>query len=102
MEQKKYEPKPTDRIAGRSPQVHEWLKRAGICAFDGKDYVKRVVIDIDVDSVVKVYVERLATRQMLMVEPLDFSRNIIAVDAIDNPDIVVPEDEGGDATAVAS
>ncbi len=62
-------------LAGHSKELHEWLKRCGISC----DMASRVVIDIKVNSVVKIYIEQYGSDQLLMVNPPDFSRAKVEV-----------------------
>lgn len=53
--------------------VIKFLKDSGICVPD-LELVKRVVIDLDVDHPVKVYVEKYGEETVLDVPILDLSR----------------------------
>jgi hypothetical protein len=64
------EPARPKRLHGRSQEMFDALKQAGIIR-DG-DYVRRVVIDINVDSAVIVHVERYGDERLLnVVQMLD-------------------------------
>lgn len=64
------EPARPRRLHGRSQEMFDALKQAGIIR-DG-DWVRRVIIDIDVDCAVIVYVERYGdTRLLDVVRTLD-------------------------------
>lgn len=67
-------------IHGRSKVLWQWLVDAGIC-HDG-DRVTRVVIDMGVNDVVQVYVQKLGDERVLSVSP---------------PAVVWTEPEGQDA-----
>jgi hypothetical protein len=56
------------RMHGRSQEVWEALKAAGI-AREG-DYVRRVIIDINVTDAVTVYIERYADNRALEILPV--------------------------------
>ena len=51
------------RMHGRSQEVHDALVACGIIHKD--DFVRRVIIDIDVTRAVTLYVERFADSRML-------------------------------------
>lgn len=53
-----------DWLLGFDPRVAEWLRDMGIDARG----VRRVVIDIKLEDIVTVYVERFGTEKMLDVE----------------------------------
>lgn len=53
---------------GRSQQVWEALRESGIVRED--DYVRRVIIDIDVTQAVTIYIERYADTRMLDILPV--------------------------------
>lgn len=48
-------------------QLHEWCLAAGI--YGAADRVQRVVIDINVQDVVRVFVEKVGDSRVLAVEP---------------------------------
>ena len=52
--------------------MENWLRKLGIQR-DGR-LIKRVVIDIELDAIVKVYVEEFGSDEMFTVDPPDFSR----------------------------
>lgn len=56
------------RMHGRSPEVWEALKAAGIVR-EG-DFVRRVIIDIDVAKAVTIYIERYPDSRMLELLPV--------------------------------
>lgn len=56
------------RMHGRSQQVFDALREAGII-HEG-DYVRRVIIDIDVMQAVRIYVERYADTRVLEILPV--------------------------------
>jgi hypothetical protein len=56
------------RIHGRSPEVWAALREAGVIR-EG-DYVRRVIIDIDVTAAVTVYVERYGDSRVLDLIPV--------------------------------
>jgi hypothetical protein len=56
------------RIHGRSEELWDALRDSGIVR-DG-DYVRRVIIDIDVRSAVTIYIERYADTRALEVLPV--------------------------------
>jgi hypothetical protein len=56
------------RIHGRSPGLWDALRDSGIVRED--DYVRRVIIDIDVRSAVTVYIERYADTRVLELLPV--------------------------------
>jgi hypothetical protein len=56
------------RIHGRSEGLWEALRDSGIVR-DG-DYVRRVIIDIDVRSAVTIYIERYADMRVLEILPV--------------------------------
>ena len=57
-------------IVGHDPKLFEWLIAA--CGLD-KDaaQVRRIVIDAQIDNIVKVYIEGYATDKILEVKPPD-------------------------------
>jgi hypothetical protein len=61
------DPKP-QRIHGRSEELWNALRDSGIVRDD--DYVRRVIIDIDVRSGVTIYIERFADTRMLEILPV--------------------------------
>lgn len=56
------------RIHGRSEELWNALRDSGIVRED--DYVRRVVIDIDVRSAVTIYIERYADTRALELLPV--------------------------------
>ena len=64
------EPARPRRLHGRSQEVLDALKAAGIVR--DNDYVRRVIIDINVDCAVVVHVERYGDERLLdLVRTLD-------------------------------
>lgn len=56
------------RIHGRSEELWDALRDSGIVRED--DYVRRVIIDIDVRSAVTIYIERYADTRALELLPV--------------------------------
>lgn len=56
------------RIHGRSEELWNALRDSGIVRED--DYVRRVIIDIDVRSAVTIYIERYADTRALELLPV--------------------------------
>ena len=54
---------PPHRLHGRSQEIYDALRLAGIIRPD--DHVRRVIIDISVDSAVIVYIERYGDSRLL-------------------------------------
>ncbi len=52
-------------VASQPKEILDWLRMAGILTEDANDHVSRVIIDVKVGEVVKVYIERFADEKLL-------------------------------------
>lgn len=68
-------------IHGRSPELWDALKAAGIVRED--DHVRRVVIEIDADRAVTIYIEKYGDTRMFGILPVIGGRTeIVQVDRV--------------------
>lgn len=56
---------------GNSREVSDWLVKAGLLAEDEVVNTRRIIIDITVDGIVTVYVEKYADERLLIANPPD-------------------------------